>query len=95
MTNLFAVFGARLVTPPVDRCGVAGVMRGIVLREAAVLGIEVQQQRLPLDQLLAADEAFVTNARIGVVPVQRVGEHRFRMSDTSQRLASHIGALDA
>jgi 4-amino-4-deoxychorismate lyase len=95
MSNVFAVRGTRLLTPAVDRCGVAGVLRAVVLRETATLGLEVEQVRLSLPDLLAADEAFVTNARIGVVPVQRVGEHRFRMSSVGQRLATHIEALDA
>ena len=95
MTNVFAVRGTRLLTPHVDRCGVAGVMRAVVLREAAGLGLEAEPARLSLDDLLAADEAFITNARIGVVPVRRVGEHRFGMTTVAQRLAAHVEALDA
>ena len=34
MTNVFVVQGSKLRTPRVDRCGVAGVMRRVVLREA-------------------------------------------------------------
>jgi 4-amino-4-deoxychorismate lyase len=95
MSNVFAVHGTRLLTPPVDRCGVAGVLRAVVLREAATLGLQVDQPRLTLPDLLAADEAFITNARIGVVPVRRVGEHRFGMTTVAQRLAAHVEALDA
>ncbi len=75
--------------------GVAGVMRGIVLRECAALGIAAAEERLTLDDLLAADEVFITNARIGVVPVRRVGEHSFDMNTIARRLAAHIETLDA
>jgi len=92
---VFAVKHGRLVTPVVDRCGVAGVMRGLVMRECGALGIGAEQRLLPLAEFLAADEAFVTNARIGVVPVRCVGEHSFPMSETTLRLARHIEALDA
>ena len=95
MTNVFAVRETQLLTPAVDRCGVAGVLRAVVLREAAALGLTVTQGRVPLAELLSADEAFITNARIGVVPVSRVGEHVFRMNGVAQRLAAHIEALDA
>ena len=95
MTNVFAVRGTQLLTPSVDRCGVAGVMRAVVVREAASLGLGVTQGPLPLADLLSADEAFITNARIGVVPVGRVGEHGLRMNGVAQRLAAHIETLDA
>jgi 4-amino-4-deoxychorismate lyase len=94
MTNVFAVKAGRLYTPPVDRCGVAGVMRGVVLRQAATLGIVCEQRRMPLADFLSADEAFVTNARIGVVPLACVGEHSF-MNDLAPTLAANIEPLDA
>jgi branched-subunit amino acid aminotransferase/4-amino-4-deoxychorismate lyase len=45
--------------------------------------------------LFAADEAFITNARIGVVPVRRVGEHSFQMNDVARQLRAHLEPLDA
>ena len=92
---MFAVRAGRLVTPPVDRCGVAGVLREIVLREGPALGVPMGEQRLSLPELLTADEVFVTNARIGVVPVRRVGEHRFRHERDRAAARRHIEALDA
>jgi 4-amino-4-deoxychorismate lyase len=95
MTNLFIVRAGQVQTPRVDRAGVAGVMRGLVLRECAALGIASAEQALAADDLATADEVFITNARIGVVPVRRVGEHAYRMSSIAQRLATHIEVLDA
>jgi 4-amino-4-deoxychorismate lyase len=95
MSNLFVVRSGSVLTPPVDRAGVAGIMRGVVLRECAALGLAAGEQALSMDDLLAADEVFVTNARIGVVPVRRVGEHSCRMNSIARRLADHIEALDA
>jgi 4-amino-4-deoxychorismate lyase len=95
MSNVFIVNAGVLSTPLIDRAGVAGVMRGIVLRECGVLGLTVVQKNLMLEDLFAASEVFVTNARIGVVPVRRVGEHVFEMHDMVRRLAAHIETLDA
>lgn len=94
-TNLFIVRDGRVATPQLDRNGVAGVMRSIVLRECAALGIAAEERRLSRAELLAADELFVTNARIGVVPVRRLGEHAFRMDTIARRLAARIEPLDA
>jgi len=95
MSNVFLVRASHVTTPRIDRCGVAGVIRGIVMRECDVLGIATTETRLSLEDLFAADEVFITNARIGVVPVRRVGEHSFGMNTLTLRLAAHIEALDA
>jgi len=93
--NVFIVKSGALLTPPVDRVGIAGVMRSIVLREAPRLGIAAEQRSLTLADLHGADGMFITNARIGVVPVRRVGEHVIPMSPVVARLAAHIETLDA
>jgi 4-amino-4-deoxychorismate lyase len=95
MSNVFAVRGGRLITPRVDRCGVEGVLRSMVLREAPALGVPAEQGSLTLDELLAADEVFITNVRIGVVRAGSVGEHHFPMKGIVSRIGAHIGALDA
>jgi len=95
MSNVFVVRGGEVVTPRVDQCGVAGVMRGMVLRECPALAIAAREGRLVLEDVLAADEVFITNVRIGVVPVRRVGEHSCPMDTIARRLAAHIGRLDA
>ena len=95
MSNVFLVRDGQVLTPRLDRCGVAGIMRSVVLRECASLGIAALDGRVTLDALLAADEAFITNARLGVVPVLRVGEHSFHMTTVARRLRAHIESLDA
>jgi len=95
MSNVFLVRNGQLLTPPLDRNGVAGVMRAVVLRESARLGIVAQEGQATLEDVRAADEVFITNARIGVVPVRRVGEHSRHMFTVARRLAAHIEALDA
>src|SRR6185312_12975893 len=62
MTNVFLVDGSpqapRLRTPAIDSCGVAGVMRRVVLREAARAGIPATECRLWPADLAAAAELF-------------------------------------
>jgi 4-amino-4-deoxychorismate lyase len=95
MCNVFIARAGGVATPIIQRCGVAGVMRGIVLRECAVLGLAASEESLTLDDLFFAAGVFVTNARIGVVPVRRVGEHLYDMNNLANRLAAHIESLDA
>ncbi|HEU4590341.1 MAG TPA: aminodeoxychorismate lyase [Steroidobacteraceae bacterium] len=93
--NVFIVRAGVVLTPPVDRTGVAGVMRQIVLREAPRLGIAAREQVLALEDVWSADGMFITNARMGVVPVRRVREHAFGMTEIANRLRNAIEALDA
>jgi 4-amino-4-deoxychorismate lyase len=68
-TNVFAVRGAVLSTPRLTRCGVHGVMRRVVLENAARVGLEPVQGELRLEDLHDSDEVFVTNAVAGIRPV--------------------------
>jgi 4-amino-4-deoxychorismate lyase len=76
--NVFVVRAGRLATPDIRDCGVAGVMRGIVLAAAEALGISVDVTDLTAGQLLETDEMFLTNAITGIRPVGEVaGMARF------------------
>jgi 4-amino-4-deoxychorismate lyase len=54
MSNVFACIDGQLVTPSLERCGVAGVMREAVLELARARGIDCRQRDLPLPELLRA-----------------------------------------
>ena len=79
MSNLFLRRGKRLVTPLLDRCGVAGVMRRWVLEQAPALGLKVAIRRVSWRDLRSAEEIFMTNALSGPISV---GEFR----DSSRKL---------
>ena len=90
-TNLFVGDGSRLRTPRLIQCGVAGVMRGLVLENRP--GIEdcsVTQEDLVLDDLINATECLLTNSLIGAWPVAHLhhpgGTHEF----PSRALANRI-----
>jgi len=72
MSNLFLVEGSQLATPDLTRCGVAGVMRQMVLDLAAELGIPCRVTDVPLQRLQQADALFLTNSLIGIWPVRQV-----------------------
>jgi 4-amino-4-deoxychorismate lyase len=86
MTNLFLVLGERLVTPSVERCGVAGIMRELVLECAREHGIATHVGPIPAECLDTADELFLTNVRIGVVPVTRLPTRRLVPGALTRRL---------
>lgn len=69
-SNVFLCKDGVLLTPILDQCGVAGVMRAQVMACAARMGVELQETRLRLDDVLAADEIFLTNSLHGIRAVQ-------------------------
>ncbi len=66
-SNLFCRKGNQWLTPTLDRCGVAGVMREYLLSTHAVI-----QCRLQLNDLADVDELFLCNAVYGIRPVVSV-----------------------
>jgi 4-amino-4-deoxychorismate lyase len=76
--NVFMVQDGRLLTPDIRDCGVAGVMRGLVLAAARELAIAHEVTDFPASRLAEAEEVFLTNAITGVRPVgQVIGLRRF------------------
>lgn len=73
MSNLFAVRGGELWTPDLSSCGVEGVVRAEVLARAGELSLQPVIRALAPDDLLSADEAFLTNSIIGIWPLKSVG----------------------
>ena len=69
MSNLFLWQGDELLTPADGECGVAGVMRSLVLELAPRLGLRVRQTTLSAAQLASARAIIVTNVRLGAQPV--------------------------
>jgi 4-amino-4-deoxychorismate lyase len=69
MSNVFLIRGDRLLTPDLTRCGVSGVMRDLVLELAHSHKIPAQAAMIGIDDLLAADAAFLVNSVIGLWPV--------------------------
>lgn len=69
--NLFFVKENRLCTPRVNKAGVAGVLRGHLLRYAAEKGIAVEEACYTIEELLQADEIFFCNSVMGIRLVQQ------------------------
>jgi 4-amino-4-deoxychorismate lyase len=93
MTNVFIVRNGRLLTPRVDVCGVAGVMRRVVLQEAATAGMEAEEGVLSERDLDAADEIFLTNARIGIWPVGALGSRTLPPGAVTRKLQTLIAPM--
>ena len=68
--NLFAGIDGVLFTPVADGRILPGIARAGAIAAAAEAGIDVVERRLTRDELLAADEVFLTGSVRGVEPVR-------------------------
>jgi 4-amino-4-deoxychorismate lyase len=97
MSNLFLKRGSSLMTPLLDRCGVAGVMRRWVLESAADLRLIAVERRIGWQELRDAEEVFMSNAVVGLrsVGVIERGRERLRRSafETANRLRARLELL--
>jgi len=79
ISNVFVVKGGAVITPPTkwevrDAASVVlpGVTRAAVLEIAKAQGVETRMERIDVNQLLDADEIFLTNSIMQVMPVCRI-----------------------
>ena len=72
--NVFTVKDGRLITPPPIAGILEGVTRDLVIKLAEGLGITVFEELFTEEQMRQADEAFITNTTMEVMPVTQVDE---------------------
>jgi branched-chain amino acid aminotransferase len=73
-SNLFIVARGVVRTPPLEAGLLAGITRGFVFEVGAGLGIPVEEAVLQDEDLLAADEAFLTSTTKELMPIVRVDD---------------------
>jgi len=92
-SNLFVVRGGELLTPALERCGVAGVMRAEILARAAAAGFLVRIGDLDYPALLAADEVFLCNSQYGIWPVVALESHVWPLGELTRKLQGLLADL--
>ena len=85
MANLFAVVEGELLTPSLERCGVAGVARAEVLASFPA----AQVIDLTLATLHAADELFLSSSVRGILPVCSLVGRNYLPGALTRRLQQH------
>ncbi len=86
MSNLFCVKNARLFSPTIDRCGVKGVMRSVVIELAKAQNISVDIGRITLTEVKNSDEIFLTNSVIELWPVSWLEDTCFNVGPITAKI---------
>ncbi len=74
-SNIFLVSDEVLKTPRTENGILPGVTRDVVLDLASKLGVEAVEQDIYLGELLEAEEAFLTNSMMEIMPLTKVAKN--------------------
>lgn len=77
ISNIFWSKGKCIYTPSLDTGILDGVTRRFVIEKMEKLGAEVKTGRFRLESLLTADEAWMTNSVLEIVPFSKIEETAF------------------
>ncbi len=86
MSNLFLVRDGVLLTPDLQRCGVAGIMRSQLLECAGQISINTEICQLGMVDLHEAEEVFICNSLIGIWPVISIDDRKYNRGIITSRL---------
>jgi branched-chain amino acid aminotransferase len=75
ISNVFLVKDSALYTPPIETPVLAGVSRKTVFQIALENSVEFIEKNLYISDLLDADEVFLTNVIMQILPVNSVEKH--------------------
>lgn len=85
-SNIFAILGTKLTTPPLSSGCLSGITRGYILELAVELGIETTQKDLEYDQLKSCEGIFLTNSVRGIQNIGSMDGESIQQSNLTVQL---------
>ena len=74
IANIFMIKDDQNFTPPLSEACVAGVMRRSLMQALVAAGFTVNEKKITVEELLLADEVFLTNSIYNLRWVQAIGD---------------------
>lgn len=93
MSNVFMVRDGIVCTPDLTRCGVAGIVRGLIIELAAEWSLKCEIADFTLEKIQRADEIFICNSVMGVWPVREIDGLHYTHGPLTRRIASRVTEL--
>jgi branched-chain amino acid aminotransferase len=76
VSNIFMVVSGSIVTPSLDTNILPGITRITVLDICRDSGIPVYEERFTIERLVKADEIFITNSLMEIMPVSKIDDYQ-------------------
>ena len=93
IANIFLVKNEIIYTPVLSEGCVAGVLREYLIRQLAVTGFTCIEKEITTDELLLADEVFLTNSIHNLRWVQRINDTVFINTVTQKIYAAVVPTI--
>ena len=84
--NIYAIYGNTVITPKLDKCGVEGTRRAVILDLTKHLDIKVEVDTLSVKKLGQADEVVISNSIIGIQSICQIGQVSFGESPITKKI---------
>ncbi len=86
ISNLFFYKDSILCTPSLD-CGILdGITRGLVIDLAKRENLRVKEGKFRIEDLYSAEEVFLTNTTMEVMPVSKIDDQKYAVGDIAKLL---------
>jgi branched-chain amino acid aminotransferase len=76
IANIFLIKGEAVYTPALTEGCVAGIMRDFIIKNVSSLGFKIVEKEIAIDELLNADEVFLTNSIYNMRWVQQIDDKK-------------------
>jgi 4-amino-4-deoxychorismate lyase len=93
MSNLFLVRDEVLITPELDRAGIRGLARDVIIDIATCNGMDVDIREVKPEELDDAAELFVCNSLIGIWPITRLDNRRYPVGPRTSLLQQELAEV--
>ena len=77
IANIFFIKDGKIFTPALEEGCVAGVMRKAVVKQLMVDGWQMTERAATIEDIMNADEVFLTNSIYDIRWVQRIGDKEY------------------
>lgn len=93
-SNFFLIDKQRVLTPKLNRCGVKGVMRDLVMQQLKAMGVSVEETLIDIKDVTNSEgnarSGFICNALMGVVSIAQVENNPWQLAPVFSELKNQI-----
>lgn len=90
--NIFMVKDGQVFTPIAD-CFLNGITRQTAMDIAKALDLKVTEKHIMPDELLQADEVFITGTAVEIQPISHIGDKSFPTGPITEKMIERYAAL--
>ncbi|MCC6818666.1 MAG: aminotransferase class IV [Bacteroidia bacterium] len=89
--NIFLINGDEIITPGLNQYCLDGVMRHFIIEKLKHLGYIIKEAEVSVDDLIYADEVFISNATRGITWIESFGNKNYDFKMTYKLHAELFG----